>query len=208
MTQNLARLFVRLQPEIDWVPQQASSYVPNNGDDRGLSSLLRVHNGLSAYKGGLRIFGAERSLLPSLAEWNVADLWRCEYRGLDRGIPFFAEDFLGNQFGFENRAVVRFLAETGDIEIAGKSFEDWLQRIVEDPVEELTLWLLDDWRSANRPPILSEHLCPKIPFVVKGPTERGNLYLCDRVESMRFKGSFAHQIRDVPTGGQIEIRVK
>jgi hypothetical protein len=208
MSREIAELLRKLQPEIDWVATPGPSRHTESVDEPGLASLLLVNNGLSAFRGGLRIFGTAKSLLPTIEEWNRPDLWRCEYRGLDHGIRFFAEDFLGNQFGFDDQGVVRFLAETGDREPFGRTFEDWLEKLLSDPVEELELWLLDEWLCGNLQPTVGEHLCPKIPFVAKGPAESQNLYACGRVESMRFKGSFAHQIRNVPTGGQIDLRVK
>jgi hypothetical protein len=207
MKQKLSALLVQLRPEIDWIPVgpvESSKEI----EDQGYAQFLKAHDGLSAFRGGLRIFGTQRSLLPSISEWNSPDLWKSEYRELERGITFFAEDFLGNQFGFEKQAVIRFLAETGDREAFSQDFEGWLQKIVADPVEELALWLLDDWHARHQGPNPGEHLCPKIPFVVKGQTEADNLYVCDRIESMRFKGSFAHQIRHLPTGGQVQMRVK
>jgi hypothetical protein len=208
MSQVTARLIRKLQPDIDWVAPE-HPFQPLDKHDPNWTDFLRVHNGLSAFKGGLRIFGTGSSLLPGVEEWNRGDLWRCEYHGLDEGLFFFAEDIFGNQFGFDSHGkVLRFLAETGDREPCGENFEGWLQILLADPTEELSLWLLDDWLRENPKPKLSEHLCPKVPFVAKGPTECGNLYACDRLESMRFKGSFAHQIRDIPTGGQIQIRVK
>jgi len=172
-------------------------------------SFLYVHNGLSAFNGGLRIFGTISNLLPAMAEWNRSDLWKAEYHGIDEGLYFFAEDVLGNQFGFDAQGLVfRFLAETGDREPCGKDFQGWLETLLADPTEELNLWLLEDWLRERPKPSLSEHLCPKIPFVAHGAPDSNNLYSCNRLDSMRFKGSFAHQIRNVPTGGKIQIRVK
>jgi hypothetical protein len=131
------------------------------------------------------------------------------YRGLDEGLYFFAEDIFGNQFGFDGVGMVfRFLAETGDRELCGTGFEDWLALMLSDPTEELSLWLLDDWLKENSKLSLSDHLCPKIPFVARGATEAGNLYACDRLESMRFKGSFAHQIRNMTSGEKVRLHVR
>lgn len=208
MSQTIAKLLSRLQPEIDWVSAGGSPSLPDGLNDQGFISLLSVHNGLSAFKGGLRIFGTLSSLLPSIAEWNRDDLWRAEYKGLDHGLYFFGEDVFGNQFGFSAQGTVwRFLSETGDREIIGESCEEWLEKIFANPVEELGLGLLEDWLCERPKLMLSEHLCPKIPFTAKGTKETSNLYVCDRLDSMRFKGNFAYQIRDVKTGGKIDIRV-
>ena len=208
MSQSITKRIAELEPVIDWSGGASVDRKLGGGGDQGLISLLRVHNGLSVFKGGLRVFGTTQSLLLSTEDWNRAEIWRYEYQGLDQSLSFFAEDFLGNQFAFDDSyGVVRFLAETGDRELFGQDFEEWFEKLLADPVEELGLWLLDDWHSKNERLKLSEHLCPKIPFVARGLAEGDNLYACERVASMRFKGNFANQIRNVKTGEQINIRV-
>lgn len=202
------KLIARLEPVIDWSGGGGSDCKVGPAGDQALVSLLRIHNGLSAFNGGLRIFGTKQSILLSVEEWNRGDLWRFEYQGLDQSLSFFAEDFLGNQFAFhEGGGIVRFLAETGDREPIGADFEECLEKLLADPVEELALWLLDDWQANNERLKLHDHLCPKIPFVAKGLAEWDHLYPCERVANMRFKGTFANQIRNVKTGEKIKIRV-
>lgn len=147
MSHAVAHLIRKLQPEIDWVTPESMVQPPQAIQDEGWLSFLNVHNGVSAFNGGLRIFGTISNLLPAIAEWNRSELWKVEYHGIDEGLYFFAEDVFGNQFGFDSQgAVFRFLAETGDREACGQSFEKWLEMLLADPIEELNLWLLDDWR--------------------------------------------------------------
>lgn len=205
----MAHLIRTLQPNIDCVMPNRLVHTPECMRDQAWIGFLQVHNGLSAFNGGLRIFGTVSDSLPALEEWNSSVGWRVAYNELDEGLCFFAEDILGNQFGFDRQGMVwRFLAETGDREPCGKDFEEWLDIVLADPAEELSLWLLEDWLRENSKPRLSEHLCPKMPFVAQGATEISNLYTCGRLESMSFKGSFAHQIRNIVSGEQIQIRTK
>ena len=208
MSVSLNKLMGKLQPAIDWSgpsqPIPPAAAMPSD-----LAALLQVHNGVSVFAGGLRVFGATTSLLHSIAEWNQELLWRFEYKGLCHGLTFFAEDVFGNQFGFTGAGeIFRFHAETGDREAGGRNFCDWLDRTLAEPEEELSLWLLNDWNRSGIPVQLSQHLCPKVPFLAHGPYECSNLYTCDRVESMRFKGGVADQIRNFPTGTTIEIKVR
>lgn len=208
MSQSIDKLIAELEFLIYWSGGESIDGKLGPGGDQGLIGLLRLHNGLSAFKGGLRVFGSSQSLLLSAEEWNRADLWRYEYQGLDQSLRFFAEDFLGNQFAVDDGCgVVRFWAETGDLEPFGQDFEEWLEKLLADPVEELGFWLLDDWHAKSERLKLSEHLCPKLPPVAKGAAGWDNFYACDRAASMRFKGDFANQIRNVKTGEQIKIRV-
>jgi hypothetical protein len=210
MSATLSQLLVRLQPHIVWSGKPPDGGALTSGvHDRGYSEFCAMHHGLIAFDGGLRIFGIISGELPGCSEWNNPEGWRAEYHGLDSGLQFFAEDAFGNQFGFRsNGSVNRFLAETGGQEEIADSFIDWLGRVLTDPDEELSLWLLKAWITAGGGLAHNEHLCPKIPFVAQGPFGAENLYRSDRYESMRFKASFANQVRDLPSGAQIRLKVK
>ena len=118
MSQSIARLIRTLQPNIDSVIPHRLVRTPESMRDQAWISFLQVHNGLSAFNGGLRIFGTVSDPLPATEEWNsTSEGWRAAYHELDEGLYFFAEDILGNQFGFDRQGMVyRFLAETGDRE--------------------------------------------------------------------------------------------
>jgi hypothetical protein len=112
----LRDLLARLQEQIVWTGGsstergKASVSVPQ----KEYAAFLSVHNGLVGFQGALRVFGLSDGELPSVFSWNDSQKWRTEYRGLDEGLFFFAEDAFGNQFAFCEGRVVRFLAETGD----------------------------------------------------------------------------------------------
>jgi hypothetical protein len=48
---------------------------------------------------------------------------------------------------------------------------------------------------------------PKIPFVAGGDYAVDNLYAGDAIKSLRYRGEFAVQIRDVPEGGKIRLKM-
>jgi hypothetical protein len=209
MKAPLSQLLVRLQPHITW------SGKPRNGDalppeiqDSAYRDFCAMHDGLMAFEGALRIFGLSSTELPGYIEWNNLQGWREEYSVLDSDLQFFAEDAFGNQFGFRPQGgVVRFLAETGEQEQIAGSFVAWLEMVLADPDGELSLWLVKDWLVSGGNLAGNSHLCPKVPFVAQGPFEAANLYNCSRYESMRFKASVANQIRGLPSGTQIRLKV-
>jgi hypothetical protein len=172
----------------------------------GLADLLREHDGLVAFDGGLRCFGLSATRLPSIAIWNRAEGWRAAYRDLTTGLLFFAEDVFGNQFAFEDGRIVRFLAETADREFVADTLDEWLAAVESDPDGQLSLWLMRDWRSQSDGPAFDEHLCPKIPFALGGGYETSNLYCLDRDKSMVFKGDLAWQTRHVPDGAKVRLK--
>ncbi len=176
--------------------------------DRDHKSLLSMHNGLAAFEGGLRIFGTTPGALPTLQDWNKQDGWRSEYRELiKKNLVFFAEDVFGNQFAFDDERVVYFDVENGRATPFANSFSDWLAIILEDPLDTLQLMLYKNWLNKGERLEPSEHLCPTYPFVVKADPPLHELYRVNSVQDMRYKGHFAYQIKDVPDGAQIKIKV-
>jgi len=51
-------------------------------------------------------------------------------------------------------------------------------------------------------------LSPKIPFVMGGDYEVDFLYSIESVKAMRFRGSVAIQIRELPDGSKVRVIVK
>jgi hypothetical protein len=173
-----------------------------------LAELLSEHDGFVAFEGGLRCFGLSPARLPSIGSWNRPNGWREAYRGLTDGLFFFAEDTFGNQFAFEDGHVVRFLAETADREFMADSLEEWLEIVAGDPDDQLSVWLVRDWRAHSDGPAFNQHLCPKIPFVLGGRYEVNNLFALDREKSMLFKGDLAWQTRHIPDGAKVRLRTE
>lgn len=50
-------------------------------------------------------------------------------------------------------------------------------------------------------------LVPKTPFVLGGGYNLDNLYALEASESMRYRGSIATQLRDLPDGAAVQLRV-
>jgi hypothetical protein len=176
--------------------------------DRSHKFLLSLHNGLTAFEGGLRIFGTNSGVLPTLKEWNKQDGWRSTYKDLmKQNLIFFAEDAFGNQFAYDEEKIVYFNAEIGRATSFANSFTEWLSIILEDPVDTLQLMFFKAWTEKGEHLKPSEHLCPVYPFIVKSDPPLKELYRVDGTEDMSYKGSFAYQIKDVPNGAQIKIRV-
>jgi hypothetical protein len=120
---------------------------------------------------------------------------------------FFAEDVFGNQFAFDDGSVVYFDVENGRATPFAKSFSEWLSIILEDPVDTLQLPLYKSWRDKGEQLEPFEHLCPVYPFIVKADPPLKELYRVKSIEDMAYKGTFAYQIKNVPDGVPIKIRV-
>lgn len=187
-------------------PSEIVCTLVTDNDHKG---LLSAHNGLTAFDGALRIFGTQAERLPSLEQWNRPDTWRSAYRELAKGnLIFFAEDAFGNQFAFDNGGVIYFNAEIGQATPFASSFSEWLSIILDDPADTLQLLLYKSWLRNGASLEPSEHLCPTYPFVVRANPPLHELYPANGIEDMRHKGNFAYQIKDLPDGAQIKIKVK
>jgi hypothetical protein len=128
-------------------------------------------------------------------------------RALAKDLTFFAEDVFGNQFAWDGHVVLRFVAETGARQEAAKSAREWSERVRDDQDEWLNRWLLEDWKAANGPLAASDHLVPKVPFCLGSAPEAAQLLAMERYQDMRFKGSLAWQLKDVPPGGKVRFKI-
>jgi hypothetical protein len=142
-----------------------------------------------------------------LEQWNSADLWRFEYDDMAYGHLFFAEDVFGGQFSVFEGQVCVFDPETGSSTGLCNSIEDWAAMILED-YRALTGWpLARDWQRESGLLPVGKRLLPVVPFVFGGEFTVSNLHPVDSVEAMRFRGHVARQIRDLPDGQTVQIRV-
>lgn len=173
-----------------------------------LRELLDWRNGFYAYHRGLHVFGGcSEPRYHSLEAWNAPIGWVSDYGLQNSGLFFFAEDSLGNQFAWDGRRVVRFLAETGEVEDMAADLEGFVSRICGEPEEELGLSVLERWARVHGPLPEGRHLFPRTPLVLGGSLNPSELVMVDPFESMAFKANLARQIADVPDGGQVELVV-
>jgi hypothetical protein len=173
-----------------------------------LGEVLELRNGFYAFESALHVFsdrsaGNERGLV----EWNARELWRGDYDGLADGAVYFAEDVFGTQFCARENAIYTFDPETGEFEAMAGSLEEWASEILDD-YESLTgSPLAHEWQVAHGPIPIGSRLVPMRPFVLGGEYEVENLRAMDAVKSMKFCASIAVQIRDLPDGAAVELRL-
>jgi hypothetical protein len=142
-----------------------------------------------------------------LSLWNSASLWRSDYGSLAHGCLFFAEDAFGVQFCFKNERVQTFDPETGQTQEFATSLGDWATRILEDYQVHTGYPLAHEWQKTHRRLKEGERLLPKMPFILRGAYALDNLYVLDSVKGMKYRASIAKQLRDVPDGSKVKIRI-
>lgn len=174
-----------------------------------LFGMLEQKNGFYSFESALHVFPITQDPGSGLEGWNADSLWRNEYKDLAQGLLFFGEDILQDQFclSLQDNKVFRFAAETGQVEFFADSIEKWAQRILADYRAETGWPLAHEWQQKNGPLPQGQRLMPKIPFVMGGEYHIENLWVGDAVRGMRFKGDVALQIRDVPDGGAVKLKI-
>jgi hypothetical protein len=171
-----------------------------------LASLLRGKNGFYALESALHVFPAQSAAGDlGLDRWNASECWRMAFDGMTEGCFFFAENVFGDQFALKRDGIYQFDAETADQQLLATDLETWAEVILAD-YEVLTGYPLGhQWQMRHGSIPQGKRLVPKRPFVLGGEFSVENLALLDAVQAMRFRGSIATQIRDLPDGAQIKI---
>lgn len=173
-----------------------------------LHYMLSKMNGGYAFESALHFFGENEGFGNlSVERWNAIDLWRSDYKHLDPLGYFFAEDIFGNQFFIKDEKISTFDSETGETEEIADSLNDWASEIMSDFDFYTGHSLAHDWQEAHGLIPLGSRLLPKIPFVVGGDFEVENLYAVSSVKSMKYWASIALQIRDMPDGSVINLKL-
>lgn len=170
-------------------------------------SMLTKKNGFFVFESALHILPIGLGRGMDLETWNSPSLWRLEYGDMADNLLFFAEDAFGFQFAIRDESVVCFDPETGRTAEFASTLEGWADLILSD-YEVLTGFpLIHDWQERHGSIPADRRLAPRIPFVLGGEYSLANLYLADPVELMRFRASIARQIRDLPDGAPIKLKI-
>ncbi|MDC0716130.1 hypothetical protein [Nannocystis bainbridge] len=165
-----------------------------------------MRNGFLAFDRALRVFSAVAQVHPlSLTGWNGSTLWRDAYGPLVDDLVFFADDIFGGQFCIREDRIFLLDPETAVLELMAESLDGWAERVLEDTSYLTGQRLAHEWRTSFGPIELTQRLLPKLPFVTGGRFELENLYACDAVEGMRFRGELARQIQALPDGTPIRF---
>jgi hypothetical protein len=171
-----------------------------------LCDLLSIANGLYCFESALHVLPSGGAQM-SLERWNAPDLWRDAYDDLAADCLFFAEDIFGNQFAIRNARIVSFDAETGDMEDVAATVYGWADRMLDEHEDLSGFPLAHRWQERNGAIVPGSRLVPKIPFVLGGEFAVDNLHSIQAVKGMRWRGDLAVQIRDLPDGASIELKV-
>jgi hypothetical protein len=213
MARSIDRLLKSISADISATPasrEGMNSFLKPLGKlGNELGALLCERDGFYAFESALLVRSFDSPTSPQgLVQWNSPTLWKDSYdQVFDNNIVFFAEDLFGGQFCIRAEAVWLFDPELGEYQRNADSLEAWATEIVDNPEIRTGFPLVLQWQVSHGALENGCRLVPKLPFFVGGKFEVENLYACQEVTGMRFRGAIAKQARDLPDGSQISFRV-
>jgi len=122
-------------------------------------------------------------------------------------IKFFAEDVFGGQFCIKSNKICSFDPETGALQDVAEDMEGWARSILADYDFMTGYSLCHEWQRVNGRLNSGLRLVPKVPFVAGGKFNVQNLHVIEAVKGMRLRGQIALQIKDIPDGEQIKLKI-
>lgn len=195
-----------LSSELPLLPEDLINKAGEAG--KPLNAMLRLKNGFYAFESALHVLPSNcRKKCMDVEDWNAPDLWRFEYGDILGNHVCFAEDIFGEQFALSNGKVYRFDPETAGIEVMADSLEEWAEFILNNYETETGYPLAHEWQMLNGPLPIGQRLLPKVPFVLGGDYVVDNLYALDAVKGMKFRADIWRQIKDLPSGTQVKLKV-
>lgn len=171
-------------------------------------SLLRKRNGFYAFESALHFLPlTHRENETGVLAWNDEKLWRNCYEGMANDHFFFAQDAFGGQFCFKEDGIYTFDPEVGESQKLCDTLSEWCEAIL-DEYDFLTGHsLMHKWQATHGRVLEGQRLAPAIPFILGGKFSVDNLRAQQSVTAMRYRGSIAVQIRDLPDGGTVKLGI-
>lgn len=175
-----------------------------------LKSFYDQVNGIIAFNGGLHIRGCV-----STPDWHsIGKIWKGEnalhnlYDEVKETDVPFGQDCLGDQYLLRDGLVCHLSAETGDIENLDFTFGQFLKESMTDPMEFLLLQPLQQFMNEGGQLKPGELLNVYPPFCTKEAEEGVSLKNVPTLERISFLADLYRQLKDLPEGQRIEIKIK
>jgi hypothetical protein len=174
-----------------------------------LAAALERRNGCIAYEGGLHVRGASRN--PNWhglrTAWEGSLAFHELYEEVEPTDIPFAEDALGDQFLLRGGRVLHLWAETGEIEEAAGSLEQFFEAVLTDPQRSLALEPLLAYRADGQRLAPGQLLMAYPPFCVTAAGNGVTLSAIDALERRRFLAGIASQLRGLPDGAEVQFKI-
>lgn len=171
-----------------------------------LRRFLAEVDGLIAFDGGLHIRGAcHEPVWHSLRHvWTGERAFHTRYAAVRSDDIPFAEDAVGDQWLLRAGRVVRLLAETGDIEDDGQTFDEFMAAVQREPMDTLGLHPLLQFKSAGGVLAPGQLLNVYPPFCTQEAAQGVSLAAVPATERLDFLADLSRQL---PPEGPVRIEV-
>lgn len=175
--------------------------------DKSYLSFLKKTNGGGILENSLIFYGVLPTKLNSEIFYNNF-LFNKYYKDLISDIFLFGEDVFGNQFGFlRDGKIILVNIETANAEFTLNNFDDFVTQFFENMDYYSGSSILEKWLVKYGAIGEFKKLCPLKPFVIGGSYEIDNFYALEKEELFKFNSYLARQIKDLPDGAEIQIKV-
>jgi len=175
---------------------------------RDIAESMRIKNGYIAADGAFHVRGACTSpLWHSIRHaWEGSQALHQLYPSvMPTDIPL-AQDCFGDQYLLRDESVAHLSGETGEVELAGLSWFDFIERVEADPIEFLRVQQFQRFRHEGNTLLPGQLLSVYPPFVASSTLPR-SIRAIPALELVSWLADFAKQIRSVPDGEQVRIKV-
>lgn len=177
---------------------------------RDYAEFLWSVNGCVVFGGGLHIRGSTKD-----PDWHsLQRIWIGDNR-LSALYPAvkaddipFAQDCLGDQFLLRSKSVFRLSGETGDLEDLGLGWQGFFTAAAANPVEFLSLQLLEQFKRDGGSLGPGQLLSVYPPLCIKESVSGVSLRAISAVDRIGFLADLAAQISTLPNGTQVRFRVE
>ncbi len=174
-----------------------------------LQNHLRTQNGCIAYRGGFHLRGVvAEPIWHSLADaLDGPDSFAELYPDVEPDDIPFAEEACGDQFLLRDGRVLRLYAETGELADLNVDLAGFLQAVSQNAQAVLGLEPILAFYEKGEKLEPGQLLSVLPPFCMEEAQNGVSLRAIDALERRRFLADLAEQLRDLPDGAHIELRV-
>ncbi len=179
----------------------------SNVDNSYIEFIGEICDGGYFYNRSLQIYSVNKTnIYNDIIEVN--EFLRREYPNIVRDDEiFFAQEIFGNQFGFSPKGIIFFNIETGEKEIIGSTFSDWIDVLLDDLDFYSGHLIVEQWQNIHSVLSYDMRLCAIKPFVIGGAYEIENLYSCLFPQYISTNANIARQIYDLPEGTKVNLKL-
>jgi hypothetical protein len=174
-----------------------------------LSNVLATRNGCIAWQGALHVRGwcLEPAWHSIQLAWHGPDSFHDLYSEVEASDIPFAEDAFGDQYLVRGKSVIRMDGETGDLSVVADALDAFFAHLIADASGALGFEPTDLVREIGGPLQPGQLVSVYPPFVFRESADGVSLRPIPALDRRRALASLAKQLRDLPDGSMVDIKI-